>query len=119
MSTIGTILSIVLAAAFAGAGGTKVANVGPHEKEFPRYRLPALDPQQARVLVGTVELVAAVLLLIAAIASSTALAMIGAIVVLLTMLGAVGTHARIGDPPPAMAPAAVLGILAVLLLILA
>jgi hypothetical protein len=35
------------------------------------------------------------------------------------MIGAVGTHARIGDPPPKMMPAAVLGILGVLLLILA
>ncbi len=119
MSTIATILSVVLAVAFAGAGGSKVANVGPHEKEFPRYRLPAIDPQQARVLVGAVELVAALLLLIAAIAASAALAVIGAIVVLLTMIGALGTHVRIGDPPPAMVPGAVLAILAILLLILA
>ena len=119
MSTIGTILSLVLAVAFGAAGGTKVANVGPHEKEFPRYRLPAVDPQQARVLVGAVELVAALLLLIAAIASSTALAVIGASVVLLTMVGALGTHVRIGDPPPAMMPGTVLAILAVLVLILA
>lgn len=119
MSTIGTILSIVLAVAFAGAGATKVANVGPHEAEFPRYRLPGIDPQRARVLVGAVELVAALLLLIAAIAASSALAVIGAIVVLVMMIGALATHARIGDAPPVMAPAAVLGILAVLLLILA
>ncbi|MEO8967909.1 MAG: hypothetical protein ABI355_09900 [Solirubrobacteraceae bacterium] len=84
MSTIGTILSTLLALAFAGAGGTKVANVDPHETEFPRYRLPSMDPQQARMLVG-----------------------------------ALGTHAQIGDAPPVMAPAAVLAILAVLLLILA
>jgi putative oxidoreductase len=119
MSTIGTMLSLVLAVAFAGAGGTKVANVGPHEAEFPRYRLPSIDPQRARVLVGAVELAAAVVLLIAAIAASTALAVIGAIVVLVTMIGALATHARIGDAPPVMAPAAVLGILAALLLILA
>ncbi len=119
MSTIGTIISLVLAVAFAAAGGSKVANVGPHEKEFPRYRLPAIEPQRARVLVGTVELVAALLLLIAAIAASTGLAVVGAIVVLLTMIGALGTHARIGDPPPVMMPAAVLAILGVLLLILA
>ncbi|MDQ6729621.1 MAG: DoxX family protein [Actinomycetota bacterium] len=79
---------------FAAAGGSKVANVGPHEKEFPRYRLPAIDPQQARGLVGAVALVAALLLLIAAIAASTALAVLGAIVVLLTMIGALGTHVR-------------------------
>jgi putative oxidoreductase len=118
VSTIGTILSIVLAVAFAGAGGTKVANVGPHEEEFPRFNLPAIDPQVARVFVGAVELIAAVLLIIAAIAGSTGLAIVGAIVVILTMIGAVGTHARIRDPLPKMMPAAVLGILGVLLLIL-
>ncbi len=118
MSTIGTILSLILAVAFFGAGGTKVANVGPHEAEFPRYRLPAIDAQLARVLVGLTELVAALLLLIAAIASSTSLAVVGAIVVILTMIGAVATHLRLGDPPPKLAPAAVLGVLGVLLLIL-
>ncbi len=35
------------------------------------------------------------------------------------LVGALGTHAQIGDAPPVMAPAAVLAILAVLLLILA
>lgn len=119
MSTIGTIFSIVLAIAFAGAGGTKVANVGPHEEEFPRYNLPAIDAQVARVFVGAVELAAAVLLIIAAIAGSTGLAVAGAIVVLLTMIGALTTHARIGDPLSKMMPAALLGVLGVLLLILA
>jgi uncharacterized membrane protein YphA (DoxX/SURF4 family) len=118
MSTIGTILSIVLAVAFAAAGGTKVANVGPHEEEFPRFNLPAIGAQMARVLVGAVELIAAVLLFIAAIAGSTGLAVVGAIIVILTMTGAVGTHARIGDPPTKMMPAAVLGIVGVLLVIL-
>ena len=81
MSTIGTILSVILGVAFLGAGGTKVANIGPHEVEFPRYRLPAVEAQTARVLVGLTELVAALLLLIAAIASSTGLAIVGAIIV--------------------------------------
>jgi hypothetical protein len=119
MSTIGTILSVILAVAFAGAGGTKVANVGPHEAEFPRYRLPVVEAQMARVLVGLAELVAALLLLIAAIASSTGLAVVGAILIIITMIGALATHVRIGDPPPKMAPPAVLGVLAVLLLVLA
>jgi uncharacterized membrane protein YphA (DoxX/SURF4 family) len=119
MSTIGTILSIILGVAFLGAGGTKVANVGPHEAEFPRYRLPAVEAQTARVLVGLTELVAALLLLIAAIASSKGLAIVGAIIVILAMIGAVSTHVRIGDPPPKMAPATVLGILGVLVLVLA
>ena len=47
MSTIGTILSLVLAVAFAAAGGTKVANVGPHEEEFPRFNLPAISVSSA------------------------------------------------------------------------
>ena len=69
----------------------------------------------ARILVGAVELIAAVLLIIA---GSTGLAVVGAIVVILIMIGAVATHARIGDPTPKMVPAAALGILGVLLLIL-
>jgi putative oxidoreductase len=119
MSTIATILSILLGVAFAGAGGSKVANVGPHEAEFPRYRLPAIEAQTARVLVGLTELVAALLLLLAAIVSSTALAVVGAIIVILTMIGAFATHVRIGDSPAKMAPATVLGVLGVVLLILA
>ena len=119
MSTIATVLSVILGVAFLGAGGTKVANVGPHEAEFPRYRLPVVEAQTARVLVGAIELVAAVLLLIAAIASSTGVALVGAILVIVTMIGAVATHVRIGDPPPKMAPATVLGILGLLVLILA
>jgi len=117
VSTIGTVLSIALAVAFAAAGGTKVANVGPHEEEFPRFNLPVIDAQMARVLVGVVELIA-LLLFIAAIAGSTGLAVVGAIIVILTMIGAVGTHARIGDPPTNMMPTAVLGILGVLLVVL-
>ena len=119
MTTIATVLSVVLGVAFIGAGGTKVANVGPHEAEFPRYRLPIVQPQMARVVVGLTELAAAVLLLIAAITSSTALAVVGAVIVILTMIGAVATHIRIGDPPGKMAPATVLGALAIVLLVLA
>ena len=58
------------------------------------------------------------MLIIAVIADSTTLAVVGAVVVILTMIGALGTHVRIGDPLPKMVPAAVLVILAVLLLIL-
>ncbi len=118
MSTIGTILSLVLAAAFAGAGGTKVANVGPHETDFERYQLPVLPAQRARLAVGCVELVAAVLFVIAVIASSKAVAVAAAIIVVLTMAGALSTHVRIHDPAPKMAPATVLGILAVLVIVL-
>ncbi|MDQ6745448.1 MAG: DoxX family protein [Actinomycetota bacterium] len=119
MSTAATILSVVLGAAFLGAGGTKLANVGPHEAEFERYRLPALPAQTARMAVGMVELLAALLLIVGAIASSSGVAVVGAVIVILAMLGALGTHLRLGDKPPQMAPAALLAVVAVLVLVLA
>jgi hypothetical protein len=41
------------------------------------------------------------------------------LVVILTMIGGVATHVRIGDPPAKMAPPTVLGVLGILLLTLA
>jgi putative oxidoreductase len=116
MSTVGTVLSIVLGIAFLGAGATKVANAGPQEEEFIRYRLPAPPPQTARVLVGLTELTATVLLAIGAIADSRGVAVVGGIVVIATMLGALATHARIHDPLAKMAPAIILGLAGVALI---
>lgn len=119
VSTLATILSAVLAFAFLGAGGSKVANKGPHEAEFERYGLPGLPPQTARVVVGAVEVLAALLLALAAILGSSGLAVVGAIIVVAAMLGALATHARLGDPPPAFIPATVLLVLAAVLLAVA
>jgi len=117
MSTAGTVLSIVLGLAFFAAGGTKVANLGPHEKEFVRYGLPGLPPQAARVMVGATELTATVLLAIGAIADSRTVAVIGALLVIVAMLGALATHLRIHDPVEKMIPPALLGLVAVALLV--
>jgi putative oxidoreductase len=117
--TAATVISSFLAVAFLLAGGTKVANLGPHEEEFNRYELPALPPQVARVLVGGVELSAMALLAVAAIASSTTVAVIGAAVVIATMAGALATHVRLGDPASKMAPPVILGLLAVALIVIA
>lgn len=119
MPTSATIISSLLAFAFLVAGGTKVANLGPHEDEFVRYELPVLPPQLARVLVGSVELSAMALLAVAAIASSTTVAIIGAGVVIAAMTGALATHVRLRDPLSKMAPPAILALLAVALIIVA
>jgi putative oxidoreductase len=119
MSAAATVLSIVLGVAFLLAGGTKVANLGPHEEEFVRYDLPGLPPQLARVLVGSVELGAMALLAIAAIASSDTVALIGAAVVIAAMAGALATHIRLRDAPSVMAPPAILALLAVALVVVA
>jgi putative oxidoreductase len=119
MSTAGTVISVVLGLAFLAAGGSKLANLGPHEQEFVRYDLPGPPPQLTRVLVGSVELIAAALLAIAAIASSSSVAIIGAIVVIFAMTGALATHLRLRDSAAQMAPAAMLGILAVVLVVVA
>jgi uncharacterized membrane protein YphA (DoxX/SURF4 family) len=115
MSTFATILSALLGLAFLGAGGTKLANVGPHEQEFARYDLPGVPAQTARVLVGATEVLAAVLLLIAVVTDSAGLARVGAVILVVAMIGAVGTHLRLRDPVPTSAPAAVLGVLAAVL----
>ena len=119
VSTAATVISSFLAFAFLVAGGTKVANLGPHEDEFVRYELPVLPPQVARVLVGTVELTAMALLAVAAIAASNTVAVIGAGVVIAAMAGALATHVRLGDPVSKMAPPALLALLAVALIIVA
>lgn len=116
MTTLATILSALLGFLFVGAGGSKVANKGPHEQEFARYGLPSIPPQTARVVVGVIEVLAAVLLVIAAVTDSASLARIGAAIIVIAMIGAVATHLRLRDPlaQSAPAPAAVLGVVLLL-----
>ena len=117
MSTFTVVLALVLAAAFVGAGGTKLANMGPHEEEFRRYALPGLRPALAQRVVGGVELLASLLLLLAALTRSVGLAWAGGLLVVILMVGAVSTHLRLRDPALRLLPALTLGALAVLFLL--
>jgi uncharacterized membrane protein YphA (DoxX/SURF4 family) len=109
---VGTvILSVVLAAAFAMAGASKLAGAGQMRESaahlgiaYPRYRA-----------IGVLEVAAAAGLLIGlAVAALGAAAAIGLV---LLMIGALIFHRRTHDPPAVMAPAAVLLVLAIVLAI--
>lgn len=111
MDTLPTILAAVLGVAFLAAGGTKLAGLKPHPEEFDRYDLPGLPPATARLAVGAIEILAAVLLLLGALTDSASLAVVGAIIVIVAMVGALATHGRLGDAPPKLVPAGVLLVL--------
>ncbi len=108
MDTLPLIVSVVLGFVFIGAGGTKLAGKAPHPEEFARYDLPGASATTARLLVGAVEVVAALLLLLGAITDSSSLAVIGAAIVIAAMAGALATHGKLGDPPPKYLPAGIL-----------
>ncbi len=108
MDTVATIVCIVLALAFLGAGIPKVLRVAKFREEVRRWRLP----DAALPVIGLVEVLGAVLLLIGVITDSTGPAIAGALLLLVVAVGAVATHVRIKDPVPMTAPAAVLGVLA-------
>lgn len=116
MDALPTILSVVLSVAFLLAGGTKLAGAEPHPEEFERFGLPGLSPVAARLAVGTIETLAALLLLVGAISGAEGPAVVGAMMVLVTMVGALATHGRIGDPPPRLLPAGVLLVLAAIVI---
>lgn len=87
-------LQIVLALAFLAAGGSKLAGVEPMVQMFASIGLG----QWLRYVTGITEVVAALLLL------TPALAGLGGLVVVGTMVGAVGTHLFVigGSPWPAV-----------------
>lgn len=93
---------ILLALAFAGAGGSKLAGVPEMVAMFEKVGFG----QWFRYLTGSVELIGVVLLLV------PATGFFGALLLGVTMVGAVGTHVfLIGGSP---APAIVLGALSAL-----
>lgn len=104
-----TVLLIILAVAFLGAGGSKLAGAQMHIDNFERWEFPA----GARQLVGSIE-VAIAALAIAGLFSDT-LALIAGILAICTMLGALATHVRAGDPPKEFPPAVALLIVSVVL----
>lgn len=106
-----TVLLIILAVAFLAAGGSKLAGVQMHIDNFERWNFPA----GARHVVGSIEVTIAAVA-IAGLFSNT-VALIAGILAICTMLGAIATHVRAGDPPKEFPPAIVLLIVAILLVV--
>jgi uncharacterized membrane protein YphA (DoxX/SURF4 family) len=109
MSTLSTILAVVLGLAFVGAAIPKLIGQASVSANFERWGLPPA----VRVTTGALELLAGALLLLGV--AVTAVAITGALLVIATMIGALFTHQRAGDPIGAWVPAAVLLVLALVL----
>lgn len=77
----------LVALAFLGAGGSKLAGVPMHVEHFDQWGYP----QWFRIFVGGVEVTAGALLLVPRMASYAAA------VLVLVMIGAVGTHVMHGE----------------------
>lgn len=113
MQTVVTILSVLLGLAFLGAGGSKLAGVQQQVEVFNHLGYP----QWFRQVTGVIEVGAAILLLLGTFVESLSiLAPIGAALIVATMIGAVVSHIRASDAPQQMAPAAVLGIIGLVVL---
>jgi uncharacterized membrane protein YphA (DoxX/SURF4 family) len=111
MSTLSTILAAVLGVVFAGAAIPKLIGRQKMVDNFARW---GLRPE-VLVATGSVELLAAVLLLVGI--AVNALAITGALLVMFVMTGALMTHAHAKDPLAAFIPPAGLLALAVALLV--
>lgn len=106
------VLSILLAAAFAMAGASKIAGVAQMRESAAHLKVPW---SQYR-LIGVAEVAGAAGLLIGL--KVHFLGALAAICLTALMAGAVLFHRRAGDPPAAMAPAAVLLVLSLVLVVL-
>ena len=111
MTTLSTILAAVLGIAFLGAAIPKLTGQQKMVDSFERWGY------QPAVLTATaaVELLAAVLLLVGI--AIDALAITGALLIVVVMTGALWTHARAKDAVAEWVPAAVLLVLAFVLLV--
>lgn len=115
MEIVATVLSVLLAVVFLVSGLSKIAGpqAGQRRADITRLGLPA----SVTPVIGLIEVVAAGLLLAGVASDDPDLARLGAGVLVLTMLGAVSAHLRVRDSLAHTAPAAVLGVLAVVTLI--
>jgi uncharacterized membrane protein YphA (DoxX/SURF4 family) len=112
MSLPVTIVEGVLGLAFLGAGGSKLMGVKMHVENFQRWGYP----QWFRSVTGAVEVVGGVGML-----AGIGLRWLGPLAGLwltATMLGAVLTHVRAHESVGKMAPAAVLLVLALVVVVL-
>ena len=112
MGILLVILQITLGLAFLGAGGQKLAGSEPMVGVFDRFGYP----RWFMYFTGAVEVTGAVGVLAGIFAP--ALALLGALLLAATMIGALFTHARVGDPAYRMGPPAALLALAVVVMAL-
>lgn len=110
MSVVATILCGLLGFAFLAAGLPKVLRTTHYRDRIRHWRLPeGLLP-----VIGLIEMGGAALLLVGVATRDERPAVAGALLLGLTMGGAVITHVRIADPPARALPSTCLGGLAVL-----
>ncbi len=110
MTTLSTILAAVLGVVFLGAGMAKLTRQRKMVDNFTRW---GYHPS-VLIATGSVEVLAAVLLLVGI--AVDALAITGGLLVMFVMTGALMTHTRAKDPLAAFVAPAVLLALAVVLL---
>jgi len=99
------VVSALMTALFLFAGGTKLAGMAMHVEHFAHWGYPGWFRQ----FVGAWEVIFAALLLVPSLAFYAASALA------LGMLGAIYTELFRGDPPRALFPLVVLGILVVVI----
>ncbi len=109
MSTLSTSLAAILGIAFVGAGIQKLTGQQRWVDEFARWSYP----DTIRTTTGAVELLSGVLLLVGI--AVPALAITGVLLIIVVMLGALGTHQRAGDPFAMWLPAIALLAMALVL----
>lgn len=112
MTIIAWILQGLLGAMFLMAGTGKVLGSNMHKEAFAKWGYP----QWFRVVTGLVEVVAAVLLIVGYWYEIVAL--IGASMLVAIGIGGVITHIRVKDAYKDSAMIAILGVLALVLLII-
>ncbi len=110
MSTLSTILAAILGIVFLGTGIAKLMGQQGMVDNFERWGLG----RPGRVITGSVEVLCALMLLTGIAVASLAIG--GAMLVFVLMVGAVLTHGRVKDPPGDWVPPVVLLVLAIVLL---
>lgn len=112
MQFAATILEVLLGLAFLGVGGRKLAGAKDQREMFAHLRYPEWFVYVA----GAVEVVGG-LGMLAGIFSPIS-AFLASLLLAAQMIGALVSHARVGDPVGRLAPASVLLVLAVAVILL-
>jgi putative oxidoreductase len=109
MSTLSTILAAILGAVFVAVGIPKITGQEKVAANFERWGYP----EQIRVAIGAMEVLAGVLLLVGI--AVPAVAITGFMILFIIMLGALSTHQRAKDPLTMWIPPFVLLVLVIVL----
>jgi putative oxidoreductase len=111
METAATIIQVLLAVIFLGAGGAKLAGVQMQVANFERYGYS----QRFRLITGAVEVIGAAGMIAGLFVDEVAIA--AAAVLAVTMVGAAYTDARHSPPAMIVAPLVLL-VLSLLVVVL-